>query len=222
MSPLAFLLHGAAAGLMAYGWLSLQQLPISALLASQKGGHFQFLTIQGLLVAWLTMVASLVSDIAPSVKILRGIKRILLMASLPLSVVISTIYWTLLLAMPHLILRPDSPVDSEPSASSEAPGFSRIPLSTDLALHAVPGVALLLDFLLFEKKYSKKQVRYGFVLMALVGTWYSVWVEHCAKYNGTFPYPFLTLSPFHIRVAIYAGASLFAYLSFIGLNSLGN
>lgn len=56
----------------------------------------------------------------------------------------------------------------------------------DLALHAAPAISLLLDFFLFEKKYSKNQASYGgFVVASLAGTGYGWWVEYCAKHNGT-------------------------------------
>lgn len=39
--------HAAAAGVMAFGFHSLQKLPIDRWIRDQYGGHFQFLTIQG-------------------------------------------------------------------------------------------------------------------------------------------------------------------------------
>lgn len=103
--------------------------------------------------------------------------------------VISTIYWTLLLAFPQLILRKEeifeTAFESEPSSSAEAPHLARIPVKMDLALHAVPAISLLLDFFLFERKYTTKQATYGgFVVAAASGFWYAWWVEECAKYNG--------------------------------------
>ena len=69
------------------------------------------------------------------------------------------------------------------------PELVRIPLSLDLSLHAIPGVALLLDFFLFEVKYSKRYARYGGAIVAAVsGIWYASWVEYCASYNGTCAY----------------------------------
>jgi hypothetical protein len=61
----------------------------------------------------------------------------------------------------------------------------RIPLSVDLALHAVPALSLLADFMIFEKKYSRNQVTYGAPLVAATFTvWYAWWVERCASFNG--------------------------------------
>ncbi|KAH8106738.1 FAR-17a/AIG1-like protein [Cristinia sonorae] len=216
-----FLLHAGAAATMAYGYMGLHTLPIHSFIVNQKGGHFQFLTIQGLLVAFVTMVLSMLADLVPVLSLIKRAKRAVFMIAMPLAVVISTIYWTLLLAFPHLILRPDMEGESEPSSSSKASQFARIPVQMDLALHAVPAISLLLDFFLLERKYTNKQAIYGgFFVAAASGLWYAWWVEECAKFNGIFPYPFLTFSPFHIRVVIYSVATAFAYVCFLTLNAL--
>jgi hypothetical protein len=61
----------------------------------------------------------------------------------------------------------------------------RIPLSHDLSLHAVPGISMLLDFVLFESKYSPSATKYAAPFVAFVyGVFYATWVEHCGKENG--------------------------------------
>lgn len=61
----------------------------------------------------------------------------------------------------------------------------RIPLSVDLAMHAVPAITLTLDFFLFEKRYTRYQVTHIAPLAAILfGLWYVSWVEYCASYNG--------------------------------------
>ena len=108
----------------------------------------------------------------------------MLLTNMQLAIVISVIYWTLLLAFPHLIL-PEDPNATEPTSSSAVPEPQRLPLHTDLAIHAVPAISLIIDFYLLEKKYAKNVSRYGALsLAAVLGAWYSSWVEHCASYNG--------------------------------------
>lgn len=98
-----------------------------------------------------------------------------------LEVTISSIYWTLIALFPHLMLMAE-PSTSEPSAAA---GLMRIPLSVDLALHAVPAIALVLDFFFFERKYTKYQVARVLPLTAILfGLWYVSWVEYCASHNG--------------------------------------
>jgi len=210
-------LHASAAAVMTYGYLSLKTTVLDSWIRSQKGGHFQFLTIQGLSVAWLTMIFSLICDLFPSSTYVKRAKRSLFMISLPLSVVISATYWTLILLLPALILQSD-PKNTVPSASSE--NIVRIPLRIDLALHAAPALTLLVDFFLFETRYSQSEATYGATAVsALFGIWYGCWVEYCASVNGSFPYPFLN-NPLKIRIPIYIGAVVLAFVSFRGINAL--
>jgi hypothetical protein len=98
-------------------------------------------------------------------------------------VIISSIYWKLLLAFPQLILK-EAPQTGQtvPNSSPEVPAPARLPLVHDLSLHAAPGLTLLLDFFLFERKYSPAAARYAAPLAYCVG--YSAWVEYRAKQNG--------------------------------------
>lgn len=156
-----------------------------------------------------------------------------------MSIVISTIYWNLLLFMPHMILMAD-PEETTPTSSSQVSGPARLSLPVDLALHAAPAIAMFIDFYFFEPRYSKSVSRRGSIaLAALSGSWYSWWVERCASYNGfckyfaplhitstltlmflSVPYPFLTENPYNIRVLIYTGATVFSAVSFMVLNAL--
>lgn len=219
--PEAFFLHGVAVSVMTYGFISLRRLPMDGLIRAQKGGHFQFLTIQGLAVAWLTMVLSLGCDSLPSFAVLRTAKRASLMIALPLAFVISTVYWSLLLFLPSLILQRRLPGLSESSSSSTLPELVWIPFNIDFPLHLAPVITLLADFFFFEKKYTKKQVQIGAPLVVLAcGTCYACWVEYCASYNNTFPYPFLTENPLNIRVGIYIFVSFLAWGCFRLMNAL--
>ncbi|KAJ7774707.1 FAR-17a/AIG1-like protein-domain-containing protein [Mycena metata] len=184
---LSVLLHVGAISAMTYG---LHGLGLSSWIATQYGGHFQYLTIQGRI---------------------RAIKRTLFIAAMPIATVVSSIYWTLLLTFPHLILQalpesPDSPMV--------------LPLRVDLSLHAVPAISLLLDFMVFERKYGRSASLSAVPITVFCTVWYGWWVELCASKNGTFPYPFLTLNPLETRIGIYAGACIVACISFYGLNAL--
>ncbi|EIN07454.1 hypothetical protein PUNSTDRAFT_89781 [Punctularia strigosozonata HHB-11173 SS5] len=216
----ALLLHAGSAAIMYWGFDQLSTLPQDKLIVSQKGGHLQFLTIQGLGAAFLCQSISALSDIMPSVTVLAKLKRNLFMIAMPIAVVISSIYWTLLLLFPALILQRDAS-ELEPTSSSEVPELLRIPVSMDLALHAVPAVTLLFDFYLFETKFSSYEVKQRATIVAATWClWYSSWVEYCASYNGSFPYPFLTENPFPVRCGIYFGALVLALAAFRGINSL--
>lgn len=154
-----------------------------------------------------------------------------------LSVVISSIYWSLIILLPHLIL----PATAAPNSSPSSPELYRIPLTLDLALHAVPCLSLVLDFFCFEKKYDKQNVKVGAPIAAFAfSLWYTLWVEHCAQKNNGIceyifacrvvrpralsilpvPYPFLTENDLTRRVGIYVGATFIAILSFRLINYL--
>ena len=84
--------------------------------------------------------------------------------------VISLVYWTLILLLPSLIVLSDD---------------LRLPLSIDLALHASPASALLVDFFIFDTKYEERELKYCVPFAATVfAVWYGLWVEHCAKNNN--------------------------------------
>ncbi|KAG9318810.1 FAR-17a/AIG1-like protein [Chiua virens] len=208
---LAFVLHATAAGIMTWGLSRLRDL--GDWMVAQKGGYFLFLTNQGLVIAWLYMVVSLFCDIFPSVvATVRHVKKALLMISMPLEFVISTIYWSLLIFLPHLILPAERAVEG---------GFRRLDIKTDLALHAAPLLSLLIDFFAFESKFSKTSVRKVAPLIVVAfSIWYASFVEYCATFNGNFPYPFLMHSPFFVRVLIYASAAGIALGCFRALNTL--
>ncbi|KAI5122074.1 hypothetical protein M0805_006057 [Coniferiporia weirii] len=213
----AVVLHAAAVAVMTWGYFGLDTTVMNTYIVRQKGGHLQFLTIQALFVALLTMVLSLCSDIIPVSQLLKRAKRAVFTVALPLSVVVTVIYWSLLLLMPSLILQAP-PAASEPS--SDAPAFVRIPFSLDLALHAVPAVSMLIDFFAFEQSYDAHVVARGAPAKVIAfGVWYSIWVEYCASFNGTFPYPFLTVNTLPIRVVIYAAVTSIAIVSFRGINN---
>ncbi|KIM80725.1 hypothetical protein PILCRDRAFT_821982 [Piloderma croceum F 1598] len=213
-SQAAVLLHGSSAAIMAYGFNSLSSLQMDTWVNKQRGGHFQFLTVHGLCAAWLTMMMSLIADLFPSSIAIKKFKRVLLMTAMPLAVIIALIYWTLILFYPSLILLTD-PLSSTPEA------LVWTPLPIDLALHAVPGLALFIDFILLESKFSKNEARYGAPLVVFLSTVaYSSWAEYCATFNGSFPYPFLTENPFNIRLVIYAAVMTLALASFWIVNAL--
>ncbi|KZO95803.1 hypothetical protein CALVIDRAFT_598864 [Calocera viscosa TUFC12733] len=223
----ALLFHTAAASIMIWAYSSLSLSPMHPIIMSRKGGHWGFLTIQGLGFATVTVGLGLVCDLLPGLKSLNTMKRYFQMISIALACTISSIYWSLLFFAPGLILprlphaatNPMSIVPGEPSSESR---LIRIPLHLDLALHAAPGLSMALDFFLFEKRYTRDQAwRQAPLMVLLFVFWYGGLTEYLGVLNdGIMPYPFLTLSPLPIRAAIYSGAGLLAYLSFQFLNTL--
>ncbi|ORY25722.1 FAR-17a/AIG1-like protein [Naematelia encephala] len=215
--------HSLAAALMANGFAGLQGMTMSKHIQPQYGGHLQYLTILGLIGSGLVMLLSAASDMLPSVKALKKIKRTFLLFALPVELVISSIYWPLVLLAPHLMFPPNPDLVSSPEPSSipQADLLFRIPLWMDLSMHALPAAVLLLDFFALERRYTPPASTFGAPILAFTfGGAYANWIEHCASINGKFPYPFLTVLDFQGRVAVYVGASVGALLVFWGLNAV--
>ncbi|KAF8136725.1 FAR-17a/AIG1-like protein [Boletus edulis] len=163
------------------------------------------------------MIISLFCEYHCRETIARHLKRALLMISIPVEFIITSIYWPLLLFLPHLIL---PPTDVSPTASS-APSSLRLPLQVALALHASPLLTVLVDFFAFEPKFPKIYVHTAAPAAILAFTvWYASFVEYCATLSGAFPYPFLTYSPFAVRVMIYTAAAGISLGCFRTLNAL--
>lgn len=153
-----------------------------------------------------------------------------------LSVVVSSIYWTLILFCPTAVLL------RTPHPTLDDSVLYQPPLSVDLAIHACPVLALLTDFLLFETTYDRKAMANAPYVISLFAVWYGTWVEHCAKNNNdicmftwlgsidacvdfdmffalTVPYPFLTENSLKHRLMIYIGAALLGYTAFWTINT---
>lgn len=217
------LAHAAALGAMSYGYRKLVAVVSSAdagdWMLSQRGGLFQFLTICALAVAWLTTFLAFLQSLAPGIAAIAGAKRALALVALPTSMIVTEIYWPLMLLAPSLIAQ----VDLSPGEDGKPPPAAfmyPLPVPLDLALHAAPLAALLVDFFGFEHRYSRKEaVQRGRIAALFTGLAYGVWVEWCASANRTFPYPFLKV-PVYIRVCIYAVATAIAFLSFWAINNL--
>lgn len=80
----------------------------------------------------------------------------------------------------------DSPEPDELVPSFADPAIVRIPLKTDLAMHAVPAVALLIDFFLIERKYTRRQAIWGGTAMTVLAcSVYAPWIEYCSEFNGS-------------------------------------
>lgn len=84
-----------AFGLWTMGWAFGELHSMAGLewIAGQRGGHFQFLTIQGLVLAWLTFLVAVASDVHPTFAPFATIRRCLLLISMPVSLFLSVPPW---------------------------------------------------------------------------------------------------------------------------------
>ncbi|ODN73543.1 hypothetical protein L202_08042 [Cryptococcus amylolentus CBS 6039] len=216
-------LHVGAAGVMLYGFQAMRAWTVFGdVMSNQYGGFWQYLTILGLTISGATMLLAGVQDLLPNIHLIRLIKRTLLLIALPVEFIITSIYWSLIIFAPHLMLPPTDPdaAQGAPSSSTAEPTLFRIPLWMDMSMHLLPGIALVFEFFLLETKYRPPfSTSVAFLLASAFGTSYGFWVEHCAEQNGgVFPYPFLTILPLGGRVGVYVGATGVAWAVFRGLN----
>ncbi|BGP38322.1 hypothetical protein JCM10450v2_002268 [Rhodotorula kratochvilovae] len=192
-SPLALLLHLVA--LASLSW-AFQQLflpgPMSDFMDQMPvGGRWQYLTILSLAASWLTFAFSLAHDLVP-LALFSRLKTTLAILAVPVEGLVAALYWSLTLYDPSLL------------SPAVAPGESplRLPLSLDLALHALPALFLWLDFLFFSPPFPARA--HPALIAATATGAYCAWMEYCAKGNGRYPYPMLDTMPPLARLAFYA------------------
>ncbi|GAM83446.1 hypothetical protein ANO11243_014340 [Dothideomycetidae sp. 11243] len=155
------------------------------------GWHFQYLTIIGLSLTTLTFSIGLLADISLSPALFR-IKNSLSVASAPMELLITLLYWGLRAIDPALVLPPDLP---------------QLPLAADMSFHLFPVLGLLADLLLFSPPYAIATIP-AFGLSAGIALVYYAWVELCFANNGFYPYPIFDEAGLQGRVILFAGSAV--------------
>ncbi|KAK9898777.1 hypothetical protein P389DRAFT_193797 [Cystobasidium minutum MCA 4210] len=166
--------------------------PIANFIQNQYGTWYQFLTVLGLCCAMGSMAVATLKDLLPQVKAFDVVKNSLGIVSVPLEGLISVLYWGLRAYDPKLLVPPD-------------PRY-QIPLVMDLSLHALPALLLWIDFLFLSPPFSAASS--PILLSSLLTTGYACWMEHCARINGNFPYPFLGDMQPLARAAFYSACAI--------------
>lgn len=199
----AFAWHGAALVILTY---ALRKLPVHANISGfdielQFGSHYQFLTVLGLWFSRLTTLFALSSDISPTSKGMHRFKTMLMALTMPAEVLISLLYWPILLFDPSLLIPPRKVMDPNNPAQFIMETV-RLPLLDDLSFHAAPAIFLVLDYLIFEPTFPKDI--HPAAVSALSTAAYGIWVEICASKNGNYPYPLLQILSNAQRCGLYA------------------
>ncbi|TKX25232.1 hypothetical protein C1H76_2465 [Elsinoe australis] len=183
------LLHvaGLASNAFSYHWLVTHPNKIN----ESYGWHFQYLTIIGLSLTTLTFMTGLLADLTSS-RPLFTVKNSLSIASAPMEVLISLLYWGLRSIDPHLVIPPDLP---------------QLPLLADMSFHLAPAVLLVVDLLYFSPPYSISALP-SFGLSALIALAYYYWVELCYSKNGFYPYPLFDDVGYSGRLMLFTGSAV--------------
>ncbi|KJX92978.1 integral membrane protein [Zymoseptoria brevis] len=179
----AFHLAGLASFAYSFSFLVRNPNPIN----DSYGWHMQYLTIIGLLLATLTFAAGLLADVTLSRRLFR-IKNALSVASAPLEVLISILYWGLRVINPALV---------EPEWAAP------LALMDDMSFHGAPSSLLVLDLLLFSPPYAIAFLP-AFGLSAVIAFGYWFWIERCYQFNKFYPYPIFELLDTPGRIGLFA------------------
>ncbi|KAI8638261.1 FAR-17a/AIG1-like protein-domain-containing protein [Parasitella parasitica] len=138
------------------------------------GGHFQFLTIVGLLVATLSSIVRIINLLTGT---LRLVYEALTAIATPVEGLISVLYWPIVLYDKKMLVPDDTIFD--------------LPIALDVCLHLIPTIVCWVDFMVFNTGFKKSPIHilaiYAFAML------YFVWVNICHDRNGYWPYPLLDL-----------------------------
>ena len=168
------------------------------------GWHFQYLyevdhnpdgvrphidnpsTIIGLLFATATFTLGLLADVTLS-KNLFFAKNALTVASAPMEVLISFLYWGLGLVwtlQTHSRMRIDllTQLQVDPSLV-RADFLPPLPKSADIGMHAMPAILLIVDIFFFSPPWSISALP-SICLSSGIAIAYWFWIEHCYSING--------------------------------------
>ncbi|KAH8147356.1 uncharacterized protein LAJ45_08512 [Morchella importuna] len=154
------------------------------------GWHFQFLTIIALSISTLTFIFGFLADITLNPKLFL-IKNALAVASAPLEVLISLLYWGLTAIDRTLVMPPGMHIDT----------------FVDLSLHLFPAALLLIDALLLSPPWTVGVVP-ALLVPGCLATFYWFWLEHCYSYNGWYPYPIMEILKTEHRIILFVGSAL--------------
>lgn len=177
-----------ALGIMSFASSFVYLANFPSFINDSYGWHFQYLTILGLSIAFLTFVFGFLSDLTLSPK-LFVLKNSLALCSAPLEVLISILYWGICAIDSSLVVPPE--VDLNPYA--------------DIGFHLMPALLLSIDLLFFSPPWTIHAFP-AMGLSSVLAFGYWAWVEHCFKHNGWYPYPLFAAMSTPQR-AILFGAS---------------
>ncbi|EFX05504.1 integral membrane protein [Grosmannia clavigera kw1407] len=172
--------------------------------AGSFGGDFQYLTILGLALSFLTFMVAYAADISLLPEVFAT-KNKLAVCVAPLEVLISILYWGLRAYDKNLVFPPDLEVE--------------LPLLADIGFHAAPAAFLALDLLLFSPPWTISP-RDALELSLVLALTYWSWVEICFSYNHFYPYPIFELLNKPQRMGLFGFSALLMTGSTVMLKAL--
>lgn len=170
------------------------------------GGHWQFLTNLSLVYSLIVFGVGFLAHFFKSQQ-LYEFKNLIHPIGIALESIVAIVYWPLRIWFLELLV--------------SDPKNLKIPLSTDLAIHLMPIVSLLIDYLVFMPKWtignttaflicSKLTIAYWFLLKYLIDF----------ENGGTYPYVFLNVDTDQKRVFVFFMVGIIAFGQFLLLRKL--
>ncbi|EPX75191.1 uncharacterized protein SOCG_04436 [Schizosaccharomyces octosporus yFS286] len=199
----SFLLHSIATAnlLWSISWIHKNG---DLAIRNSYGSHFQHLTILSLAVTMLTMLVSLLADIT-NWRVFRKIKPVLLYIVCPLELIVTILYWSIVMYDRSLLIPKNRPV--------------QLPLNFDLSVHLMPTVYSLIDYFFFSPPFSLS-LKLSTLLYLAVAISYILWVEKCYEVNKFYAYPILAILQPLQKGMLYGIAWILSLLSYIALKAV--
>ncbi|ABN67301.2 conserved hypothetical membrane protein [Scheffersomyces stipitis CBS 6054] len=171
-----------------------------------EAGHWQFLTNLSLVYSLFVFLIGFVAHLTKS-ELLFDFKNNIHPMGLALESIVTMIYWPLRLFFLHLLV-------GEPSKF-------KLPLSTDLSIHLMPVVSLLIDYFVFMPRWTiKTTTALGLVLSLTSGYWFLLKNLIDVTKGARYPYAFLDVDSDEKRMVVFAMVALVAFAQFLIMRKL--
>lgn len=171
----------------------------------EKGGHWQFLTNLSLVYSLVVFGVGFLAHLFHS-SLLFNIKNNLHPVGLALESIVTVVYWPLRLFFLHLLIKD--------------PAEFNIPIPVDLAIHLLPFVSLLVDYLVFMPRWTiKNSTALGLVVVLATGYYYLLENLIDVEAGARYPYAFLEGSD-EKRLVVFAIITAVSYVQFVLLKTL--
>lgn len=184
-------------GLYGYHEITSIQLPPHL----EDAGHWQFLTNLSLIYSLFVFIVGFIAHITKS-HTLFLFKNNLHPIGLALETIVAGVYWPLRLFFLHLL--------------TKDPANFNLPLSTDLCIHLMPVVSLLIDYLVFMPRWTiSSNTALGFVVLLTTFYWFLLDNLIDVENGGSYPYEFLNVEKDSQRIFVFAVVAFVAFGQFL-------
>lgn len=187
-----------------YGIFLILSLPLPPHLIN--GGHWQFLTNLSLVYSLCVFLIGFLAHVSRSEKLFE-VKNNLHPIGLALEAVVACVYWPLRIFFLHLLV-------AEPEKMS-------LPLVTDLCIHLLPVVSLLVDYLIFMPRWTLTATS-ALSMCAVLATAYYFLLKKLVdvESGASYPYMFLNTEKESTRIMIFGLVAFVGFSQFIFMRML--